>query len=213
AEIDALLADEMVPGRPRAALMKLALLFHDLGKPGTRAVRPDGQVTFIGHDQLSVQLMEPYLEDLKLSTREIGYINLLVGQHLRPGFLDLAAPSLPKMLHRYFVDLGDWGVDLALISIADRLGAQGPKITPAHNERHWAIVERIVRAYWRETALVVRPPDLLNGSDLLTALGIDPGPQVGVLLRMIKEAQVEGTVATKDEALAFAAEFLKGVEA
>lgn len=209
AEVAAMAADELVPGRPRVALMKLALLFHDLGKPGTRDVRPDGQVTFIGHDKLSMQLMAPYLEDLKLSSREIEYIDLLVGQHLRPGFLDLDAPGLPRMLHRYFVDLGDYGVDLALISIADRLGAQGPKVTAAINTRHWAIVERIARAYWRENALVVRPPDLVNGDDLIQALGITPGPEIGVLLRSIKEAQVEGTVATREEALAYAGKFLK----
>ena len=207
-EIEALIGSQFVPGRRRIALMKLVLLFHDLGKPGTRTIRDDGMVTFIGHDTLSGTLMAPYLDDLKLSREEIAYIDLLVVQHLRPGFLDLQAPSLPRMLHRYFVDLGDSGVDLALISIADRLAAQGPACTPAHTARHWAIVERICHAYWRETALVVRPPDLITGQDLLDAFQVQPGAHIGLALRMVKEAQVDGTVSSREEALAHAKGFL-----
>lgn len=207
-ELRELCALEFVPGRSRLALMKLALLFHDLGKPGTKGLRDDGVITFIGHDVLSGELMAPYLEDLKLSAKEQDYVQLLVRQHLRPGFLDLNAPGGPKMLHRYFVDLGEAGVDLALISIADRLAAQGPLLKPEHLERHWRIVERICRAYWRETALVVRPPELVRGSDLITELGMEPGPQIGLLLRLIAEAQVEGTVQDRAGALAFARAFV-----
>ncbi|MEO7993225.1 MAG: hypothetical protein ABI743_02410, partial [bacterium] len=182
----------------------------DLGKPGTKTIREDGTATFIGHDSLSVEIMTPYLDDLHLSGEEQSYLTLLVGQHLRPGFMDINASGLLRMLYRYFCETGAWGVDLAIISIADRLAAQGPLCTADHNARHWAIVERICRAYFRETALVVRPPDLITGGDLLSELGLTPGPHIGLALKMVKEAQVEGRVGSRDEALAVARNFLAG---
>lgn len=209
-ELGGLIALEFVPGRSRLALMKLALLFHDLGKPGTRAVRPDGVTSFIGHDQLSCELMRPYLEDLHLSGEEIGYVDCLVRQHLRPGFLDLDAPTARRMVHRYFAALPDYGVDLALISIADRLAAQGPLLTEQHNARHWAIVRHLCQVYFREREVVIAPPPLVSGGDLLEALGIEPGPKVGELLREIKEAQAMGEVASREEALSHARSLLEG---
>jgi len=203
-ELAELIALEFVPGRSRLALMKLSLLFHDLGKPGTRTIRPDGITSFIGHDALSSELMRPYLEDLHLSGEEIGYVDCLVKQHLRPGFLDLDAPTARRMVHRYFAALPDYGVDLALISIADRLAAQGPLLTDAHNARHWAIVHHLCQVYFRERDVVIAPPPLVSGGDLLAELGIAPGPKVGELLRGIKEAQAMGEVTTRDEALAHA---------
>lgn len=205
-------ASAFVPGRTRLALMKLALLFHDLGKPGTWKLREDGAITFIGHDQLSGELMRPYLVDLHLSQEEIGYIDALVRGHLRPGFLDLEAPTARRMVHRYFAALGDYGVDLALISIADRLAAQGPLLKPHHLARHWKIVRHLCHVWWEEQSTVVSPPPLLGGDDLLEALGLTPGPRIGQLLRQIREAQAVGEIGTREDALQLASRLLNGVQ-
>ena len=52
--------------------------------------------------------------------------------------------------------------------------------------------------------MVVEPPKLVDGDDLMSALGIPPGPRVGELLELVREAQAAGEVSTREDAIAFA---------
>jgi poly(A) polymerase len=56
---------------------------------------------------------------------------------------------------------------------------------------------------------LVSPPKLVSGHDLMAALGLLPGPLVGRLLERVREAQAEGRVASKEEALALARRALR----
>jgi poly(A) polymerase len=195
---------EIVPGRNFSALMKLALLFHDIAKPRTRAVRDDGKVTFINHNKLGVDMIEPDLEHLRLSRKERMYINMMVEGHLRPGFLNPDSPTLSRAIFRYFDQYGDWGVDLVVMSVADRLAAQGEKVDDGVNERHDKVTAILLDAYYNRNKILVRPPDLINGDDLIAELNLPPGREIGILLRIVKEAQAAGEVNTKEEAIACA---------
>ena len=48
---------------------------------------------------------------------------------------------------------------------------------------------------------VVKPPKLIDGNDIIDKCGVAPGPEIGRLLEAVREAQVSGEVATKEEAL------------
>jgi poly(A) polymerase len=198
---------EIVPGRKFSALMKLALLFHDIAKPRTRGVRDDGKVTFINHNKLGVDMIEPDLEYLHLSRKERTYINMMVEGHLRPGFLNPASPTLSRAIFRYFDQYGDWGVDLVVMSVADRLAAQGEKVDDDVNERHDKAATILLDAYYNRNKILVRPPDLIDGDDLMAELKLKPGREIGILLRIVKEAQAAGEVNTKAEAIACARSF------
>ena len=206
--LKAIAAEELVPDRPRAALMKLAILFHDVGKPMTRVVRDDGKVTFIGHDKYGVELIEPYLDYLHLSRREKAYINMLVEGHLRPGFLDPQSPTLPKAIFRFFDRFDDWGVDIVLISIADRLAARGELVDEDVEARHSDSARILLDAYFNRNKVLVKPPDILNGDDLIREFNLEPGKRIGIILKVIKEGQASGDVTDYASGIEYARRFI-----
>lgn len=66
--------------------------------------------------------------------------------------------------------------------------------------RHVAVVVHILRK-WMEEPSVISPAPLLRGDDLIAGLGVAPGPELGRILELVREAQAAGEVETKEEAL------------
>jgi len=70
--------------------------------------------------------------------------------------------------------------------------------------RYLDIARALLEALWEAPEEAVAPPRLLTGTDLIQALALAPGPEIGRLLEAIREAQASGEIATREEALAFA---------
>src|SRR5918999_1196748 len=77
------LADELTRGQA----LRLGALLHDIGKPATRDTRPDGRVTFIGHDRLGEQMVRQVCRRLRTSDRLARFLEGLTRHHLVLGFL------------------------------------------------------------------------------------------------------------------------------
>lgn len=197
-------AVELVEKRSRTALIKLAGLYHDVGKPATRRVQQDGEIWFLGHEHFGRMLVEPMTERLRLSNREAEMIRRLVVAHLRPGHLSREPVVTRRAIFRFFRDLEDDGPACLLLWWADRLATRGPSSNVAHIPQQRARLEELLNAYFFRAEEVVKPPRLLTGHQLMQALGISSGPTVGKMLRAIEEAQAEGAVRTAEEALALA---------
>jgi tRNA nucleotidyltransferase (CCA-adding enzyme) len=178
---------------PRALAVMLAVLCHDLGKPSTTQFE-DGRLRSRGHEEAGRQPTLSLLDRWNVHTRN-GYdvraqVLALVGNHLKPGQLyddreqvsdgalrRLAARCEPALLYR--------------VARADCLGRTG-NFPPAAME--W-FLERV-----RQLDVAERPPaPLLKGRDVV-ALGVDPGPEVGRVVREVYERQLDGVVTTVDEA-------------
>jgi len=202
---------ELVEHRPRKALVKLGGLFHDVGKPATRRTKDDGEVWFIGHEQFGVHLVESVTERLRLSNREAELIRHLVLYHLRPGHLSREPQLTRRAIFRFFRDLGDDGPACLLMWWADRMATRGPSSRLDQIDQQRARLEELLRAYFLKAEEAVRPPRLIDGHELMTALGLSPGPLIGTLLQGIQEAQAEGQLHSKEDALALARELLKSV--
>jgi len=198
----------LVERRSRKALVKLAGLFHDVGKPATRRVEADGEIWFIGHEQFGATLVESVVERLRLSNREADMVRRLVLYHLRPGHLSREAQLTPRAIFRFFRDLGDDGPACLLVWWADRLATRGPASRLDQLDQQRARLEELLRAYFLKAEEVVKPPRLIDGHRLMAALGIKPGPVIGQLLRAIEEAQAEGQVRSEEDALQLARELL-----
>lgn len=191
----------LVEPRTRSALIKLAGLLHDVGKPATRRVEADGDIWFIGHEQFGADLVEAVTERLRLSRRESEMIHKLVLYHLRPGHLSRAVPLTPKAIFRFFRDLEEDGPACLLMWWADRLATRGPASRVDQIDQQRMRLEELLNAYFFKADEVVRPPRLVNGTALMDALGLGPGPLIGKLLRAIEEAQADGQVKSLDDAL------------
>jgi len=188
-------------GHPRLALVKLSALIHDIAKPETKTVDSRGRVRFFGHAATGARMARAIMGRLRFSVRETRLVALLVEEHLRPGQLSSGGPPSRRALYRYFRDTGDAALDVLFLSLADHLAARGPRMRVTSWRNHVAYVNHIMARRHLEESLV-EPPRLVTGHDVMAALGIGPGPEVGQLLRAVEEAQGAGEIRTREDALA-----------
>jgi len=107
-----------------------------------------------------------------------------------------------RAVYRFFRDTGDAGVDTLLLYLADHLATWGPNLRMAPWRRRVEFVASMLADYYERRQKVISPPKLINGYDLMEEFGLEEGPRIGELLEAVREAQVEGEVRTKEEALA-----------
>jgi putative nucleotidyltransferase with HDIG domain len=208
-------ADPASERTPRSLLF-FAALYHDIAKPQTRAIH-DGRVRFLGHDELGARVAAERGRALRLSNDEIEGVRAVIAHHMRIHFYTnrLAtrdAPPTRRAIYRFFRDAGEAGVDLCLLALAD-LRATYEQTLPQDT---WTACLDVCRAllenWWEKPQETVSPPSLVNGHDLIGALGLTRGPMVGRVLEAIREAQATGALpagATGEDALAFAREWLE----
>jgi poly(A) polymerase len=192
----------------RLTSLKLAALFHDVGKPATRSVNEKGRVHFIEHQKVGVDMTEGFLTRLRLSDRFKKLVLLLVKEHLRPGFLTNENPPTRRAIYRFLRDTGDAAPETLLLSLADRLAARGPAATKELDRRHQETVYLLMEQYYRRREEEPITP-LVTGDDLMTVFHLKPGPLIGELLETIREAQAEGKIGSKDDALRLAKKYLQ----
>lgn len=184
-------------------LLRLAALFHDLGKPSTAHTDPNkGYTRFPGHSSRGAVMIDDIAARLRLSRRERFRLKRLVENHMRPHQLaELLATShlTNKAIRRFFLDLeGDWLLCLALAR-ADLCATRGPAAPCDGEARSAALVEQLQREKAKRPAATRMPP--VTGADIL-ALGVPAGPAVGELLDEIDEALFADPSLTREAALA-----------
>lgn len=194
--------DEPVGGFPRRAWLKLGALLHDIGKPAT-AQKIDGRLRFFGHEEVGADMVGSLAQRLRLSRQETQLIRQWVKQHMRLGGLAVAAGAGVKAFARYFRDLdGRDGLGMILVSLADHYDYLAPKRWGKHTDPVEKTAKRMIDAYFSEQSRL-RPARLINGHDVMKTLRLPPSPEIGRLLERVQDAQVEGHVTTRAEALAF----------
>jgi tRNA nucleotidyltransferase (CCA-adding enzyme) len=183
--------------RGPAAAMMLGALCHDLGKPLT-TVEQDGRIRSPGHEEAGLPLATAVLNRLNVQTMDgfdvRGAVLGLVAEHMRPNAFR-QSPSPPgdgafrRLAARVDLEL------LARFAEADCRGRGGDFDCSASE---WFLA--------RARALGVEhepPKPLVLGRHLL-ALGLEPGPRMGEILRAVYEKQLDGEVTTVEEGLAVA---------
>ncbi len=200
--------EEIVLGTPRTAVLKLAGLLHDVGKPETKTFDETGRMRFFGHPDVGADIAARTMRRLHFSSREVALVQTMVKAHLRPVQMGEQGPPTRRALYRYFRDCGDAAIDTLFLSLADHLGTAGPRVTVLGWRQHVGLVNCILTKRFQEEAIIA-PPRLLRGDDLMAELGLPPGPQVGRLLELVREAQAAGEIATREEALTLARRLLE----
>jgi poly(A) polymerase len=188
----------------------MAALLHDIGKPVTYTTAGDGSIRFYTHPQVGAPIALHITRRLSASTRDRRLAQLVAAHHMRPGQLGQEGEVTPRAIRRYFVDLGPAGIAVALFSLADHLATFGPQPLTNAWERHLSVVSLLLTRYIRERDSIL-PPRLLSPEELMRRLKLDPGPLVGQLLETIAEAQSEGAISSKEEALWLAEERLQNL--
>jgi putative nucleotidyltransferase with HDIG domain len=200
-EIAAVLAEPLADELTKGGGMRFAALLHDAAKPLTRGVRPDGRVTFIGHDSRGADLARDVLRRLRGSQRLIEYVAALTLHHLRLGFLVHERPLERRSVWRYLRATGPYSPEVTIFTIADRLATRGrnaDEAIAAHLE-----LAREMLAYAREP-LPAEP--LVRGDELARELGIPHDRRLGELLAQLEEDRFAGAISSREDALARARE-------
>ncbi len=198
-DVAAVLAQPLADEMTRGEALRFGALFHDIGKAATRGTRPDGRVTFIGHDAAGEEMVGEIFRRLRASEKLRAYVAKLTREHLVLGFLLHDRPLDRRAIHAYLRRCEPVEVEVTVLSCADRLATRGEGQEPwieAHLELAREVMAAALR--WREEG----PPKLpLRGDEL----GVEAGPQIGELVRELEAAVYAGEVKDRDQALALVA--------
>lgn len=123
--------------------LRLAALLHDVAKPVTRG-ELEGRILFVSHDSLGALMVRRIGRRLGLSARDTDLTVTLTALHLKIGFMGNERTDYPP--ERLARAAGPFGEELAVLSWADRLAAQGPRLKPEHLERHEELCTWFLRA-------------------------------------------------------------------
>ncbi len=191
---------EISSGSTRRSLLKLAALLHDIAKPQTRTIDDDGRARFLGHPQEGAATAASIMERLRFSNREIKLVELLVRYHLRPTQMSHEGLPTRRAIYRYFRDIGEAGIDLLFLCLADHLATRGPLLDTGQWQEHTRMTDYVLTGSFEEETLS-SPPKLIDGHDVMKISGLGPGPRVGELLEVLREAQAAGEVNTRQQAI------------
>ena len=207
AAVRALLGEPLADGLSRSAALRFGALFHDLGKPATRSVNADGRVLFLGHDRAGTRIVAGLCERLRTSRRLRSYLELICLEHLRLGFLVHERPLSRRSVFEYLDATEPDSIDVTLLTVADRLATQGEKTRQEAIDAHLDLARAMIgeALAWRSSGPPRAP---IAGDELAAALGIEPGPDLGGLLRELAAAAFAGEATTRQEAIATARRLL-----
>lgn len=166
-----------------SATLALGVLLHDVGKPPTFSV--SDRIRFNHHAEVGAKMAEEICRRLRLPAKQSDRVAALVASHLR--FKDL--PQMRKSTQLRFVRMEGFEEHLELHRL-DCLASHG-------NLSNYDLARKILR---ETPAEAIKPQPLLRGGDLISE-GFTPGPQFKEILRTVEDAQLEGRIHTRDEAL------------
>ena len=204
-EVAELLSEPLANELTRWQALRFGALFHDIAKPATRQVTPEGRVTFIGHDAAGAEMASAALGRLRASERLSTHVAALARNHLRLGFLVHEMPLSRRTVYRYLRATAPVQVDVTVLSVADRLATRGSGADEAI-AKHLDLARRLLGDALAWRASPPHPP--LRGDEIARAVGIRPGPDVGRVLSELEEAAFAGEIRTREEAIERARELL-----
>ncbi|HUO69542.1 MAG TPA: HDIG domain-containing protein [Solirubrobacteraceae bacterium] len=196
--VSAVLAEPLAQELTRGQALRFGALFHDVAKPQTRKVTAEGRVTFIGHDETGAEVTAAVLARMRAGERLCEHVAALARHHLRLGFLVHEMPLSRRTVYRYLRACEPVGVDVTLLSVADRLATRGRGSEQAIS-RHVELARQLLGEALAWRAERPRPP--LRGDQLARAVGLRPGPEIGRLLDELEEATFAGEIHTPEEAI------------
>jgi poly(A) polymerase len=178
--------------------LRMAALMHDVGKPATKAVGPDGRVSFHHHEVVGARLTKARLKTLRYPKNIVDDVSELVLLHLR--FYGYGRGEwTDSAVRRYVTDAGHLLPRLHRLTRSDCTTRNRRKAAQLAAD-YDALEERIAVLQAAEDLARVRPD--LDGNAIMELLGLPPGPLVGQAWRYLKDLRLERGPLGHDEAVA-----------
>ncbi len=177
--------------------LRLAALLHDIGKPKTRSLLPDGRVAFHHHDSAGAKLARKRLRELRLPGDVTEDVAKLIGLHLR--FHGYGTGEwTDSAVRRYVTDAGPLLTRLHALTRADcttRNRAKAQRLARSYD----ALEQRIAELGKQEELAAIRPD--LDGNEIMSLLGIAQGPLVGKARTHLLDLRMERGPLEHDQAV------------
>jgi tRNA nucleotidyltransferase (CCA-adding enzyme) len=163
--------------------VRLAALFHDIGKPRTYRKTGDSKPTFYGHEVVGAKMVKKILSDLKFPQKTIEKVIKLVRWHM---FFSDTETITHSAVRRMIVNVGKDNVwDLMSVRGADRIGTGRPKESPYRLRRYHSMIEEVMRDPVSVGMLK------MDGQGIMKAANLKPGPKIGFILHALLEEVIE----------------------
>ena len=198
-------------------VLRLAALLHDIGKPRTRRKEPGGGVSFHHHEVVGASMARRRLRALRLPKDVVAAVTLLTELHLRfhgygvAGGKGSGQPGTSawtdSAVRRYVTDAGDQLTRLHKLVRSDcttRNRRRAAALAAAYD----GLEARIARLAEQEELGRIRPD--LTGDDIMTLLGVPPGPVVGRAYRHLLELRMERGPLPREQAEAELRQWAQG---
>lgn len=188
----------------RFAHLKLAGLFHDIGKPSVWVIEEDtNRHRFIKHDEVGAKICVPVLKKLKFSNKQISYIQKMIKYHIYPASLVQQSPDNEKAYFRFMRKINEDAVDLILLSQADRLSARGEAITDDMVKANIDGLNNLLKFYFDNLEVLTPPKRLLTGEEIMQLTGLKQSKELGEIIKSLYEKQLSNEITTKEQAIKF----------
>jgi poly(A) polymerase len=186
----------VVAKSPAVLKVRLAALFHDVGKPATKAVGAKG-VSFHHHEVVGARMTRHRMRELRFSNEMVDDVTRLVYLHLRLHTYQLGWTD--SAVRRYVRDAGPLLDDLLALTRSD-CTTRNRRKADALGRRIDELEARIAELRAAEELAAIRAD--LDGAEVMAHLGIPPGPVVGEALSHLLELRIEHGPLGREEALA-----------
>jgi poly(A) polymerase len=176
-------------------LVRLAALFHDIGKPRTRGYQEGKGTTFHHHDAVGARMTKQRMTALRYSNDDVAAVTQLVALHLR--FHTYRLGWSDAAVRRYVRDAGDLLHELNVLTRCDCTTRNERKARQL-SRRMDDLEERIEELAAAEELAAIRPE--LDGRQVMELLGLTPGPEVGEALQFLLDIRLDEGVVGEEEA-------------
>lgn len=183
--------------------VRLAALFHDIGKPEAKGITPNGEVTFYNHEKISARITSTIMKRLRFSKKDEEYVHRLVLHHMFHYQSNWSEAAVRRFISRVGKDLLD---DLLILRKADQFALTG---TLFHSTEMKEFEARLRDVLEKEHALTLKDLNI-NGRDLQEELGIPKGPVIGTILcELLQTVLNDPKLNEKEKLLEIAKNFFK----
>ncbi|AOT70280.1 CCA tRNA nucleotidyltransferase [Geosporobacter ferrireducens] len=186
-------------GHTRLQLIKLAALFHDIGKPSARWVDETGRVRFRGHEITGMEIMADISDRLKLSSKEKQFLCKMVKEHMWPLTLYKENDVSGSAVYGLFKNFGEDTLDILLISLADIIATR--KLLHPHEEMgmYKVHIEYLANNYLTRFKDIADLSNILNGNDIKSRFSLKDDEQIGALLEAVRKGIFFGKIPPERE--------------